>query len=672
MKKVKFTFSLIAFIFIFGSSFSQSWTYYQSEKRPSAVLIDSLNNKWIAYAEGLKMYDDSLWTEYKQPLLFVKKALYQDGKIWIVNGNGDILDFDGNTWTEHVIGGFYSKNVSDMVLSQNGDLWIGTRDNGLYVYYGNTFGVPNSIANSFNKVYALAIDANDSIEISCENGLMKMDNQAQGLHSIQPDSIKTQINSILINGNKKYYTTNKKLYYYNDTILQVFNSSDTALTYATVANLQMSANGSVWMNSNRYLYEFDTLTNFNHKQFYSTVSNLYDFSVDTNNVPWVVGRKGVFTFANNQTTSYSVRESGLDYYGVRDIEFDKYGSAWILTAEKLVKYGGNEWTTVSDSLGYYSYNQNCLAIGPNAEKWIGTDNVLLRIDSSGTINTYATNYLANSHINDIEIDQLNKVWIATEGGVSVFNGSSFINYTVQDGLPDNTIYDIFIDQTGKLWVGTKKGVASFNGSSWDTLNSTTIQLKNIKAIAQDNQGNMWFGTNSSYANYIYKYDGSLWSTYSSTSSINSIYCDPSGVNYFATNNEFLVYKNNAWIKYKHINGLLFSVPYSLSKSPTGSLWIGCYNGISVFDPGPVSINPSLLNNKIVSVYPNPCSDILSIQTIEPDLKTVELFDLNGKSIIKKTCRESQINLNVSTFSRGIYLLKVQTDNSCQTQKVIIY
>lgn len=670
MTKVKLLFALISFLFIIGPCYSQSWTYYHSEKRPSAVIIDSLNNKWIAYSDGLEMYDDSLWTDYKQPLLFVKKALYHNGNIWLINGNGDLIEFDASTWTQHVIGGFFNESIRDMAFSQNGTLWIGTSGSGLYRYDGNSFGIPSTIINSFNSVYALAIDANDSIEISCEHGLMKMSNQALDLHSIQPDSIQSQISTILIDKNKKYYTTNEKLYYYNDSILQVFTSSDTALNYPGIGNLQKSANGSIWMNSNRYLYELDTLNNFTPLEFYSTASNLFDFSIGTNNVAWVTGNKGAFSFINNQTTSYNSREIGLDYHNIRDIEFDKDGNTWVISWGKLIKYNGNEWVTISDSLGYYAFDQNCLAIGPNNEKWIGTDNGLLKIDSSGMTVFHTSSGLNNSHINDIEIDQYNKVWIATEGGVTEYNGTNFTHYSMLDGLPDNTVNDIYIDPNGTKWVGTENGVAYFNGVSWDTLSATAFQLKYINAIAQDNQGHMWFGTNTTYSNWIYEYDGNQWITHSSTSPINSIYCDPSGVNYFAKGNGFYVLKNNSWKIYYRINGLLFSGPNTLSMSPTGSLWIGCYNGISVFDPGPVSINPHIPNKNLITVFPNPCREKLLIQCQESSLKTIELIDLNGKSLMKLTSNEIQINLNISRLSRGVYLLRIQTDNLYQTQKII--
>ena len=67
------------------------------------------------------------------------------------------------------------------------------------------------------------------------------------------------------------------------------------------------------------------------------------------------------------------------------------------------------------------------------------------------------------------------------------------------------------------------------------------------------------------------------------------------------------------------------------------------------------------NEKEISVYPNPTSNILYINGLNKHEK-VHLFDTNGKLV--KSCQETELDMN--DLSNGIYLLQIRT----QVVKVI--
>lgn len=71
----------------------------------------------------------------------------------------------------------------------------------------------------------------------------------------------------------------------------------------------------------------------------------------------------------------------------------------------------------------------------------------------------------------------------------------------------------------------------------------------------------------------------------------------------------------------------------------------------------------------VSYYPNPCVEILHVQTEVPS--TITLSDLNGRVIFSKE-DSSNLDLNTSTFSKGSYLLNVSNSAGTQTKTVVKY
>lgn len=78
---------------------------------------------------------------------------------------------------------------------------------------------------------------------------------------------------------------------------------------------------------------------------------------------------------------------------------------------------------------------------------------------------------------------------------------------------------------------------------------------------------------------------------------------------------------------------------------------------------PLSVIPFVVQN--ISVYPNPTSGLLVIET--DTLQKVEIYTMSG--ILLETTDKNQINL--SHYSKGIYLVKVTTDKGIALKKVIL-
>ncbi len=67
------------------------------------------------------------------------------------------------------------------------------------------------------------------------------------------------------------------------------------------------------------------------------------------------------------------------------------------------------------------------------------------------------------------------------------------------------------------------------------------------------------------------------------------------------------------------------------------------------------VDISIENPSLLSVYPNPVEDILSLHGIN-GIKQVSLYNLSGQCLMK----ESHTQLNVSTLNKGLYFIQVQT------------
>jgi gluconolactonase len=84
------------------------------------------------------------------------------------------------------------------------------------------------------------------------------------------------------------------------------------------------------------------------------------------------------------------------------------------------------------------------------------------------------------------------------------------------------------------------------------------------------------------------------------------------------------------------------------------------NGISIFPARP-----------LVEMYPNPVHNIFHIN-LPVKTGTLEIFDNSGKSVLLNQIRENNSAIDVSGLVKGIYFVKVLSDNQMYTGKIVKY
>ena len=71
----------------------------------------------------------------------------------------------------------------------------------------------------------------------------------------------------------------------------------------------------------------------------------------------------------------------------------------------------------------------------------------------------------------------------------------------------------------------------------------------------------------------------------------------------------------------------------------------------------------------VKVYPNPVKDNLNI-TAGYDLKSIELYDLQGRLLQTALVNGTEATLNLNNRAAGVYFVKVTTEKGVKVEKVI--
>jgi hypothetical protein len=82
---------------------------------------------------------------------------------------------------------------------------------------------------------------------------------------------------------------------------------------------------------------------------------------------------------------------------------------------------------------------------------------------------------------------------------------------------------------------------------------------------------------------------------------------------------------------------------------------------------PTAVN-SLATSGNYKVFPNPVSDILSIQGIK-DIKLIEIIDTKGNVVYSTQNSANDIDISVSNLQKGVYLLRFTGKNIKKAFKV---
>lgn len=92
----------------------------------------------------------------------------------------------------------------------------------------------------------------------------------------------------------------------------------------------------------------------------------------------------------------------------------------------------------------------------------------------------------------------------------------------------------------------------------------------------------------------------------------------------------------------------------------------CFSGVSA-----QSGKQNVAQKTELNFYPNPVTDgkiYITSNTSTTSNKEIEIFDVLGKSVLKTTVVRE---LNISSLTAGVYLIKIKEGDNVATRKLII-
>ena len=257
--------------------------------------------------------------------------------------------------------------------------------------------------------------------------------------------------------------------------------------------------------------------------------------------------------------------------------------------------GLSVWHKIDGSVNTYtSYNSgltdnqvNTVAVAPNNDKWIGTQNGGLLLFRNGTWHTYHTtnSNLPSQTVYDIKIDANGAKWVATTNGLLRINGGIWrVFNTSNSNLPSNMIQCLEINANGDMWIGSDNGLFFYDKqnqiSTTYTYENDALQSNNIQTLAIDNDNIIWIGYKNGGLDILEETNVTNHNDKLPNQYVKDILIDAENTKWIATKSGILQFDNENWSLFNSENSAFnHNTINSLLLANSGAKWIGTEDGI---------------------------------------------------------------------------------------------
>ena len=243
------------------------------------------------------------------------------------------------------------------------------------------------------------------------------------------------------------------------------------------------------------------------------------------------------------------------------------------------------------------------------------------------------------------------IWVAHYEGVSHFDGNVWTTYDAKEhfgsGESVNSVNSIAIAPQGDIWVATSESIVKFDGNNWQVFEAGAgfDEAPDPQVLNIDYLGNIWvidgYGT-------LRKYDGTQWSSFGSPGGtmMDGLAIDKDNKIWVGTYEGISVFDQNleSWTVQYGEETFLDEDIEALRFDWQGRLWVATDYGLYVFD------GSSWLGYHMhtADIYDNEASDIFSIGNGPPLLPLVqkEPGSVSGKLVNEEATVYADIQVEI--------------------------
>ena len=100
-------------------------------------------------------------------------------------------------------------------------------------------------------------------------------------------------------------------------------------------------------------------------------------------------------------------------------------------------------------------------------------------------------------------------------------------------------------------------------------------------------------------------------------------------------------------------------------------WSGSILGTTNGGGFPVSVEEHISNGKTLTIYPNPASTFITVETnAAKAISQLSITNLNGQQLISRQITDPKTQIDISNLPNGVYFVRLTNDKSVEVGKFV--
>ncbi|HKA20426.1 MAG TPA: two-component regulator propeller domain-containing protein [Blastocatellia bacterium] len=423
---------------------------------PNGEVLFAVRRTGVFTYKGDK-FEKLLSTAERPNLLVISMAMTDDGKLWIGSRDAGLFYMTEGELSA-ITKGLPDQKINSLLSVEHGNLWIGT-DNGVVGWASDG----TTIAGVFDKLervrtLAMARDGESNIWIGTSSGLLRLN--TSGTSSLEEGDAGSAaaVNAIFEDRERNLWIGGTR---------GIERLRDTAFVTSPFAKSLADSNGA----------------------FYIGVDGRTWFAPSTGGLYW-----------QNAGQIGSVNAGGLE----KDVVFSlagREGELWIGRMRgglTQLRYKDDSFTAVTYTQSQGLVQNSIYAVHQSRDGtvWAGSISGGLSRFKDGKFTTYTlANGLASNTVTSILESSDGTMWFGTANGLSSLLHDKWASYGPMDGIPPGSVNCLFEDSSRAIWIGTDYGIAVIESGRIQVPREVPQSLREqILGIAEDSYGWLWIST----------------------------------------------------------------------------------------------------------------------------------------------------------------------------------
>ena len=476
---------------------------------------------WIATARGLVHWDGSRFETFSTTNGLPNDrvtglCLARDGRVWIGTSGSLTVKDRTNFVTYTMADGLPDSSVTGIDEAPNGDIWFLTRVGicrrnaagfQLVSWYD---GLPSLVGGLPQTAFtALEVDDNGNVWLgTIDAGVWRWDGAsfinyrvADGLAMDRVHAIHHDQDGVMwfgsFGGGVSRLATDR---------FTKFSEAD-GLPNSHVLALFEDRDGSLWIGTAGGAARWDGRAFTN----YTTANGLIDNAVtaivrDRTGVLWFGTQGGVSRWDGNRFENFTTAD-GLGYNHILCAFVTADGTLWFGTPNGASHWDGHHFENVTTADGLPDNYIAAITADDAGNTWIGTGNGLSRWDGHSFKNFTKADGVPGPKVTALSPAANGALWVGQDMvGLTHWNGKTFFNYAPAVGLLGASFVEsMATDSAGVLWLGHKSSISLFDGAAWSSFEPddgfADARTTRTPAFVLARDGSMWIGTSGGLFHY---------------------------------------------------------------------------------------------------------------------------------------------------------------------------